>query len=485
MSGGTGSASTAGLDVTTTKDSYIPLFSGAPSDYKEWRKRLTIYVMKMRMAKKEAEGLLSVIGSLTGTAWRLLENFPIEDIEKAGAFEKMLKILDKAFEYDKSVQLPTDFDKYFTGLHRHPGQSLLEYTTEHDHLYNKLSDHDVTLPGKVQGWHLLRRAGLTREQRQLVTAQAPTLERNKVQEAMFLLLGQDHKTVAGGGQHQHHRGFRGKGRAYAAYYEDDDNDLEPDDWLDDDGREEGYYEWDDTQSHATSPVGDNHGDETFEDFDNDAAYYQTLDDVDPAEQAEEFDTAYATYLDARKRFNEIKLSRGYLPIVALTDGNLSPGAASPHSSGSPVSPGRGKGKTKKGKGGSNTIRYPPRGKGKEPDPKGRAKASSGPPTCLRCGQVGHMTYNCPVPKGGATKRKTAPTESTVDHSEHGHVIFIQIFEATNDMTVPCWTQEPVHFFLAMALSCATCSSSRRPTTTSPRSSSCDANEPSFSEVMPV
>ena len=91
------------MDVTTTKDSYIPLFSGAPSDYKEWRKRLTIYVMKMRMAKKEAEGLLSVIGSLTGTAWRLLENFPIEDIEKAGAFEKMLKILDKAFEYDKSV----------------------------------------------------------------------------------------------------------------------------------------------------------------------------------------------------------------------------------------------------------------------------------------------------------------------------------------------------------------------------------------------
>ena len=60
------------------------------------------------------------------------------------------------------------------------------------------------------------------------------MERNKVQEAMFLLLGQDHKTVAGGAQHQHHRGFRGKGRAYAAYYEDDGNDMEPDDWVDDD-----------------------------------------------------------------------------------------------------------------------------------------------------------------------------------------------------------------------------------------------------------
>ena len=485
MSGGTGSASTAGLDTTSTKDSYIPLFSGAPSDYKEWRKRLTIYVMKMRMAKREAEGLLSVIRSLTGRAWKLLGNFPIEDIEKAGAFEKILKILDKAFEYDKTVQLPHDFDKYFISLHRRAGQSLLEYTTEPDHLYNKLADHHVTLPDKVQGWHLLRKAGLSKEQKQLVTAQAPSMERHKVQEAMFLILGQDHKTVAGGQHQQHHRGFRGKGRAYAAYYEGEDYGPEDDEWPDDGGWEEGYYENDDNQTN--SPLADSYADETHEDFDTDAAYYQTLEDTDPNEQAEEFDSAYATYLDARKRFNEIKLSRGYLPIVALTDGNLSPGAASPHSSGSPVSPGRGgKGKTKKGKGkgGSNTVKYPPRGRGKEPDPKGRAAASGTPPTCLRCGQVGHMTYNCPVPKSGASKRKTAPTESTVDHSEHGHVIFSDD-KVTNAMTVPCWTLEHQPSLQATDRSCATSSSSRRLATTSTRSSSCAAIEPFSSVVMPV
>ena len=114
------------------------------------------------------------------------------------------------------------FDKYFISLHRRAGQSLLEYTTEHDHLYNKLADHHVTLPDKVQGWHLLRKAGLSKEQKQLVTAQAPSMERHKVQEAMFLILGQDHKTVAGGQHPQHHRGFRGKGRAYTAYYEGED-----------------------------------------------------------------------------------------------------------------------------------------------------------------------------------------------------------------------------------------------------------------------
>ena len=47
-----------------------------------------------------------------------------------------------------------------------------------------------------------------------------------------------------------------------------------------------------------------------------------------------------------------------------------------------------------------------------------------PPTCLRCGQVGHMTYNCPAPKSGnAANCKTAPTESTVGDVEHGHMIF--------------------------------------------------------------
>eukprot|EP00435_Cladocopium_sp_Y103_P052050 s2315_g16.t1 len=386
MSGGTGSASTTAMDTNSTKDSYIPLFSGLPSDYKEWRKRITIY-----------------------------------EIDKTGAFDKILKILDKAFEYDASVQLPNDFDRYFSQFQRRPGQSLLDYTTEHDHLYNKLGDHGVTLPTKVQGWYLLRKAGLTREQRQLVITQAPSLERNKVQEALFLILGQDHKTVAG---HQpHHHGFRGKGRGYSVYYEDDQND-EPygDDYPDDEGWEEGYYEGDDAASQVTSPLAESYADETYEDFDNDAAYYQTLEDTDPTEQAEEYDSAYATYLDARRRFNEIKLSRGFLPIVALTDGgSLAPGA-SPPSSSSPISPGRGKGKSKKGKNNSKS-----KGKGKQPDRKGRAKAAGsigGPPTCLRCGQVGHMTYNCPVPRGNSpVKRKTAPTESTVGDVEHGHVIF--------------------------------------------------------------
>ena len=212
-------ASSAG-DTAVTKDNYVPLFSGAPSDYREWRKRISLYMTKMKLLKREAEGVLNLISSLTGTAWKLVESFPLEDVEKSDAFNKLLKLLDKAFEYDNRVQLPGDFDKYFSGFQRHSGQTLLDYCTQHDELYNRLADHKVTLPTQVQGWHLLRRAGLTREQRQLVLTQALTLEKNKVQETLFLVLGQDFKTVAGHSK----GGHRGKGRGYAVFYGDDEAD---------------------------------------------------------------------------------------------------------------------------------------------------------------------------------------------------------------------------------------------------------------------
>ena len=410
----------------------MPLFSGAPSDYREWRKRITLYMTKMKLLKRETEGVLNLISSLSGTAWKVVEAFPLEDVEKGDAFNRLMKLLDKAFEYDNRVQLPGDFDKYFSGFQRHSGQTLLDYCTLYDELYNRLADHKVTLPNQVQGWHLLRRAGLTREQRQLVLTQAPSLEKNKVQETLFLVLGQDFKTVAGHSK----GGHRGKGRGYAAFYGDDEADAgQWDESYDYDAEDySAHYEYDeyytehnDSPSHYESPSHHGYYEEDTAGFDDNAAYYgDEAPPEDPQEQAEEYDSAFAAYLDARKRFNDIKLARGYLPIVALSEAGagLSPGispSASPSSS-----PGRGKGKGKpkgknKGKGGRTTVKYPPRGPGKA-DPRGRARAALASMTCLRCGQQGHTTYNSPVPKG-SPKKRSAPTESVVG-DEHGLVIFL-------------------------------------------------------------
>ena len=413
------SAGTKEVETQNLRDSYVPLFSNQPSEYKEYRKRLNLYHKKMVISKRAGESVLNILGSFSGVTWKLFEDYPVEDVEKSDAFSKILEKLDKNFEYDDRVLLPNDFEEFFNLIQRKPQQSLLTYVTEFDTSYRKLMAHNVSLPGQVQGWHLLRRAALTKEQRQMVTLKAPTLEKQAVIDALYLLFGQDYK--AGGWNSDRDRKFaRWKGRGYAAY-EDDDYAWPTDTaWPD----ESVYYEADEWGPDDYNPDED-------ESFDYDAIYYGEEEPTedhgesteDPYELAEQYDHAYATYLDARQRFQQLKLARGYLPVVALTDGQSSPMASSPSNKGKDRSPSKGKSKSKnKGKG-KNVIRYPPNTGGKAADPRGRAQAT----TCLRCGQPGHWAAQCPQSarsSSTATKRPApGPTEGMAVQTEHALVLF--------------------------------------------------------------
>ena len=106
------------------RDSYIPLFSRPPPNYKEWRKRISLYHQKMVLPKRRGESILNIVGSLSGSAWRLLEDFDVSKAEKEDTFSDILKLLDKHFRYDDRVALPNDFDSCFQFI-RKPGQTLL------------------------------------------------------------------------------------------------------------------------------------------------------------------------------------------------------------------------------------------------------------------------------------------------------------------------------------------------------------------------
>ena len=148
----------------------------------------------------------------------MFQEWSIEELEKEDAFTRLITTLDANFAYDSRVQLPSDFENYFNLLQRPAGQTLLLYVTDHEEAYRKLQQHKVELPSQVQGWHLLRRASLSREQRQMITLRAPSLEKNEVIEAMYLILGQDFK--GGGWNTERNRRFgfspQWKNRAYAA-----------------------------------------------------------------------------------------------------------------------------------------------------------------------------------------------------------------------------------------------------------------------------
>ena len=151
--------------------------------------------------------MLNIVGSFTGVTWRLFQDWGIEELEKEDAFKKVIETLDANFAYDAKVQLPTDFEAYFNLLQRSPGQTLLLYVADHEEAYRKLQQHRIELPASVQGWDLLRRSGLSREQRQLITLKAPNLEKNAVIEALYLILGQDYK--GGGWNAERNRRFGG------------------------------------------------------------------------------------------------------------------------------------------------------------------------------------------------------------------------------------------------------------------------------------
>jgi len=157
------------------------------------------------------------------------------------------------------------------------------------------------------------------------------------------------------------------------------------DWADWDDEDYGYNEYD-----------ENDTDWLDHEFDYDAAHYENdAGNNDPVLDYEfdvaEYDSCYASYLDARKRFNDLRRARGFLPVVAL-DFSASSTSTSPTQM--PMQSNmKGKGKKGKAKGKGKNNNRPPRPPMKTPDPRGRAQAALNAPS-LRCGSSSHKTANC-------------------------------------------------------------------------------------------
>ena len=104
------SSPSPGVDIV--KDSYIPVFSNKPEDYREWRARIALYRRKMEIQKKE-EACINLMTSLTGIAWRQIEHLVDKASEDKDGFDLILRQLDQTFKYDDQVEMPRAFEKFF------------------------------------------------------------------------------------------------------------------------------------------------------------------------------------------------------------------------------------------------------------------------------------------------------------------------------------------------------------------------------------
>ena len=224
---------------------------------------------------------------------------------------------------------------------------------------------------------------------------------------MYFLLGQDFKGKSAD------RPWRGKG------YES------PNRWR---GRQQGYITEDFYEAEDDNMVYDENFDDTeFDELWDDAYYeddeyeeqtYAANEEVDPNDETyweveQNYEDAFATYLDACCQMAHLKASRGFFPVVALTDGGGS-AAGFPMSQGPrpPKVKGRGKSKTKSKNKNSTWVNKG----GQIPQ---RANATR----CLKCGQVGHWAAHCPqnLPSKSTTRQSptSSPTSTSPDEEGQG------------------------------------------------------------------
>lgn len=158
--------------VDFVKDTYIPIFTNKPGDYKEWRQRILLYKRKSDLNKKQKDPTINLMTSLSGIAWKQIEGIAEKAAEAEDGFMMILTELDKTFKYDHQVEMPRAFERFFFGLHRREGQTMINYVADHREALAEVEKHGISIADKVAGWLLLRRAGLSTGQKQMVQGRA-------------------------------------------------------------------------------------------------------------------------------------------------------------------------------------------------------------------------------------------------------------------------------------------------------------------------
>ena len=151
----------------------VPIFNGAITRYKEFKKRCILCRARMKLDGKEKQVALSSIGQLTGAAWETCESLidKPDELEKHKAFADLTVLVGKRFSQGKRTELPDVFEQFVYKFGRKLRETLFDYVHRTKEATKNIAEHNITLPDTIRGWLLLHNGGFTTEQKTLVMTQ--------------------------------------------------------------------------------------------------------------------------------------------------------------------------------------------------------------------------------------------------------------------------------------------------------------------------
>ena len=232
----------------------LPIYKYDKS-YEQYKKELSAWRLVTDL-KPEKQGIVVALSLPEEDGLKIrekvFEEIKLADLNVEGGLDTLIDFLDKQLgkdELENALERFEDFEDYS----RHSDESISQYIANFDQKYSRIRSQNINLPSEILAFKLLRRAGISREEKLLVLtgmdysqkvnlfeqakkslkkfvgeggagggSSLGTLPAIKIEPAFITNSGSSGRGIRGGDKGQRGlsgwRGFRGRGRGDASTY---------------------------------------------------------------------------------------------------------------------------------------------------------------------------------------------------------------------------------------------------------------------------
>ena len=144
--------------------------------FTSWKNKVEMWQLVTSVDKKE-HAIVILLQSLEGhsKAEKAASELTAAELHNDNGMKVLFEKLDMVFESEKVDETYSTYAK-FINFRKESGMSMNDYISECDHLYHRMTEHDMKLPDAVLAFKLLDGASLSQEERQLALAMGNDLK---------------------------------------------------------------------------------------------------------------------------------------------------------------------------------------------------------------------------------------------------------------------------------------------------------------------